>query len=283
MRIAPLPPPGLNSNDTVFAAPGTWESGSGVRFFQGKPQSLGKERVAGSGFSNVRKIIAYNVSSTLHLALAGTANLYRLNLSTNATTDITPASNWTSARAYSLDMFGDVLLAAPLDGRLFRSNGGAQAVEIAAAPDSITKMIVTPSRQVMALGCNEEVSTTFNRRCIRWCDIEDYDDWTTLSSNNAGEYILPGQEDIVTGCVLGQYIIVWTTGSIWLGQYLGDPGQTFLFTRIDSVGCATHGSYAIYKGVVYWMDPGLSVWQFSPGAAPARIPCQISNELIGIR
>jgi hypothetical protein len=265
MRIALLPPPGLNSNDTVFAAPGTWESGTNIRFFQGKPQALGKERVASSGFTNVRKLLAYNVGGTPHLALAGTANLYRLNLNSNSSTDITPASGWTSARAYSLDMFGDILLASPMDGKLFSSTSGAQAAEITAAPDNITKAIVTPSRQVMALGTNEEVSTTFNRRCIRWCDIEDYTDWTTSSSNNAGEYILPGQEDIVTGCVLGQYIVVWTTGSIWLGQYLGDPGQTFLFTRIDGIGCASHGSYAIYKGVVYWMDPGLSVWQYAPG------------------
>jgi hypothetical protein len=283
MRIALLPPTGLNSNDTIFAAPGTWESGSNVRFFQGKPQALGKERVASTGFSNVRKMLAYNISGTPSLALAGTANLYRLNLNTNASTDITPASNWASSRAYSLDMFGDILLASPMDGRLFRSTAGAQAVEIANAPDNIVKMIVTPSRQVMALGCNEEVSATFNRRCIRWCDIEDYDDWTTTSSNNAGEYILPGQEDIVTGCVLGRFIVIWTTGSIWLGQYLGDPGQTYLFERIDGIGCASHGSYAIYKGVVYWMDASLSVWQYAPGATPARIPCQISNELIGIR
>lgn len=278
-----MPPPGLNSNDTIFAAPGTWESGANVRFFQGKPQSLGKERTAATGFANVRKMLAYNVSGTPHLALAGTSALYRLNLNTNATTNITPAANWVSSRAYSLDMFGDILLSSPMDGRLFRSTAGAQAVEIINAPDNITKMIVTQSRQIMALGTNEEISTTFNRRCIRWCDIEDYDDWTTLSSNNAGEYILPGQEDIVTGTVLGQYIIVWTTGAIWLGQYLGDPGQTFQFTRIDGVGCASHGSYAIYKGVVYWMDPGLGVWQYSPGAAPVRVPCQISNELIGIR
>jgi hypothetical protein len=260
-----------------------WEAGDNVRFFHGKPQSLGSEITVSTGFNNIRKMLAYSVGGTPHLALAGTANLYSLNLNTNTKTDITPAAGWTSARAYSLDMFGDILLAAPLDGKLFQSVSGAQATEIVNAPDSITKMIVTPSRQVMALGCNEEVSGTFNRRCIRWCDIEDTTDWTTSSSNNAGEYILSGQEDIVTGCILGQYIIVWTNASMWLGQYLGDPRQTYLFTRIDNIGCASHGSYAIYKGAVYWMDPGLSVWQFSPGTPPARIPCQISNELIGIR
>lgn len=280
-RVAPLPPPGLSSNDTTFAAPGMWENGTNVRFFHGKPESIGKELVVSTGFNNVRKMLAYTVSGVPSLAMAATAKLYSVNRNTNATTDITPASGWVVAAAYSLDMFGDILLASPTGGKLFESVAGATATEIVNAPDVITKVIVTPTRQVMALGCNEEVSGAFNGRCIRWSDIEDRVDWTTTSSNNAGEYILSGQEAIVSGCVLGQYIVVWTTGSIWLAQYLGEPGQTFQFTRIAEIGLVAHGAYAIHRGVVYWMDGALNVWQYAPGSLPIKVPCPISNELIG--
>lgn len=280
-RLTPTPPPGINSNETIYALPGVWADGNNVRFFQGKPQALGREQAAAMGFSNVRKMLAYEVSGTPLLALAGTAVLYKLNRNTYASTDITPASGWAVAQAYSLDMYGDTLLASPTGGKLFKSVAGAQAAEIVNAPDQITKVLSTPSRQVMALGCNEEISGTFNGRCIRWCDIEDFDDWTTASSNNAGEYIISGQENIVTGCVLGQFIIVWTTGSLWLAQYVGEPRQTYLFTRIAETGCVAHGAYAIHKGTVYWMDPALNVWGYSPGSLPAQIPCPISNEMIG--
>jgi hypothetical protein len=180
-------------------------------------------------------------------------------------------------------MFGDILLASPSGGKLFKSVAGAQAELITEAPTEITKVLSVPARQVMALGCNEEASGTFNGRCIRWCDIEDFTDWTTASDNNAGEYILSGQEDIVSGCVLGQYIPIWTTGSLWLGQYLGEPGQTYEFTRIAETGIVAHGAYAIHKGTVYWMDQALNVWEYAPGTLPVQIPCPVSSDLIGAR
>lgn len=281
MRITTLPPPGINSNDTVYSSPGIWSNGSNVRFFQGKPQALGSEMVAASGFDNIRKMLAYDIGGTPSLALAGTTNLYSLNRNTYSATDITPAADWISAPAYSLDMFGDILLASPTRGGLFESTAGAQAVATTNAPAEIVKIISTPSRQIMALGCNEELSGTFNSRCIRWCDIEDRTAWTTLSSNNAGEYILAGQEAIVSGCVLGQYILIWTTGSLWIVQYLGDPGQTYEFTRVAETGIVAHGAYAIHKGVAYWMDQALSVWEFAPGGLPTKIPCTVSSDLIG--
>jgi hypothetical protein len=283
MRIAPETPPGLNSDDTIYASPGVWETGSNVRFYRGKPEAIGSDRTqpyAGGSvtYTKARKLLAYKVSTALYVAVATDDNLYKTAADGSgwAKTDITPAAGWPVANTrHSLDMFGDILLACPATNTIFKSVAGAQAVSIANAPDNITKMIVVPSRQVMALGCNEEVSGTFNGRCIRWCDIEDFDDWTTSSSNNAGEYILSGQENIVSGCVLGQYIIVWTTGSIWLGQYLGEPGQTFQFTRIGTGGCIAQDAWATYKGVVYWMDPKYDVYAYQPGGVPTKIPCPI--------
>jgi hypothetical protein len=286
VRIPALPPPGINADDTEYSAPGTWADGSNVRFYHGRPESVGNETTLGtvSLTATARALLTYKISSTVYLAVSGKNNLFRANSTDWTTVDITPASGWTGGGdAHSLAMFGDILLACPQNKTIFTSTAGAQAVAIANAPDNVTKMLVTPSRQVMALGCNEEVSTTFNGRCIRWSDIEDYTDWTTSSSNNAGEYILLGQEDIVTAAILGDYIVVWTDGSIWLGQYIGQPGQTFVFTRIASVGIVDPHAFAIYSGAVYWMDPSFNFHVYQPGAAPIPIPCpiQIRPTIIG--
>lgn len=289
MRIPILPPPGLNSmGDTGYEAPGVWRTGSNVRFFQGRPQTLGGSITLQSGAAETytwpTKLLAYKVSGVVNVAVAVTnspAKIWRVNTTTWARTDISPASpDWTTAaQRFSLDLFGDLLLAAASGGTLHVSSGGAAATVVAAAPDAITRMIVTPSRQVMALGCNEEISGTFNGRCIRWSDIEDYTDWTTSSANNAGEYILPGQENIVGGCVLGNHIIVWTTGTIWLGQFIGQPGQTFTFTRVDGIGLIGHDAWAILRGVVYWLDPAFRLHAYAPGQLPQKIECQVIEDV----
>jgi hypothetical protein len=280
MRIAALPPPGITSDDTKYAAPGTWEDGNNVRFFHGKPESIGNQTDLQSAsletYGGTRALMAYKISTDVMLAVGGESTLYSVDTSDWTRTDITPAAGFAgSGDGFSLAMFGDILLASPENKTIYTSTAGAQAVEIANAPDQITRMVVTPSRQVMALGCNEEVSGTFNGRCIRWCDIEDYTDWTTSSSNNAGEYILPGQDNIVGGCNLGDYIVIWTKASLWLGQYIGQPGQTYIFTRIASVGIASQHAFAIYGGALYWMDPAFNFHVYQPGGLPVPIPCPL--------
>ena len=290
MRIPILPPPGLNSQgDTGYEAPGVWREGSNVRFFQGRPQTIGGYlQLSADSYASPTKMLAYKVAGVVNVAVACTQSgvgpvLWRVNSTNWTRTDISPAApDWgaTANQRISLDMFGDVLLIASSGGTLYTSTGGAAAAVVANAPDVITRMIVTPSRQVMALGCNEETSGTFNGRCIRWSDIEDYTDWTTLSSNNAGEYILPGQDSIVGGCVLGDHIIVWTSSSIWLGQYLGQPGQTFLFTRIGEPGLIAHDAWAILRGVVYWLSPSFQLHAFAPGQLPQMIDCPVIEDVI---
>lgn len=287
MRVAITPPPGLVNDATEMAAPGVWQAGNNVRFYRGLPQVIGGETTLQSAavetYDRVSRLLAYRVSGVVHVAVAGDT-LWRVNTTTWARTAITPAGWLTVAlgtqQYASLDMFGDVLLAVPhhpttatSHGTLFASVGGAAAAAVANAPDNINAFLVTPSRQVMALGCNEEVSGTYNGRCIRWSDIEDYTDWTTSSSNNAGEYILPGQDDIVGARLIGDHIAVWTKSALFLGQYIGQPGQTFIFTRIDNAGLISRHCHAEFQGAVYWMGPDLFVYAWRPGAVPQKIEC----------
>jgi hypothetical protein len=128
----------------------------------------------------------------------------------------------------------------------------------------------------MALGCNEEVSGVFNPLCIRWSDIEDYTDWTSTAQNNAGEWILESGGRIVCGRVIGDYALVWTTDGLFLGTYIGAPGQTWKFERQGAhCGSISPGCPAVSAQNVAWITPSLDFWQYTLGSQPAPLHCDI--------
>jgi hypothetical protein len=139
---------------------------------------------------------------------------------------------------------------------------------------------VTNERQVLSFGCNEEISTTFNPMCIRGSDLEDYTDWTTTPTNNAFEHILDGGGAIVTAKKVGAYIGVWTTIGFWIGQFLGDPAQTYRFDKVADGMCPISiRAVTVHDGVAYWMDKTLQFHAWVPGGQPQNIPCPVINDL----
>jgi hypothetical protein len=142
-------------------------------------------------------------------------------------------------------------------------------------------MLVTQERQVLALGCNEEVSGLFNTRCIRGCDLEDYTSWTTSAANNVFEHILDDGGAIVGAEIVGQYVMVWTETSLFLGQFIGDPSQTYRFDRVGhGCGLIAPGAVAVHGGTAYWMDRAGQFYAYAAGAEPIRIVCPISRDFL---
>lgn len=270
-------PPGFDSDDTSFSAQGRWVDGSGIRFYQGRPQPIGSHVANGGGgpYANVTKLAVYTVSGSTRVASAGDLLIsIRPGVSD---TNITPVG-WATGTRNSLAMWGDVLLASNKGGKLFQSVAGAVATLITQAPVAITCMLVTPTRQVMALGCNEVVSGTFNGRCIRFTDTEDLTDWTPVASNLSDEVILEGQEPIVGACLLGEYVVVWTSGALFLGSFTGDPSQPWRFDRVAETGLLALDAFAIRGSTIYFMGPDLRVYTYAAGQRPVQIPCPISRD-----
>ena len=272
-------PPGLNSDDTSFAAAGRWVDGNDIRFVQGRPESVGGSSGPLNGeFSDPRKLLAYFIGTTVRVAIAGAV----LNsvIVGGPNFDITPIG-WTSsfARGHCFAMWGDVLLVSNSGGKLFQSVAGAVATHITQAPSQITAMLVTPQRQVLALGCNEESSGTFNGLCIRGCDLEDLTDWTSTPTNNAFEHVLHGSGSIVAARLVGPYVAVWTTTSLYLGQFIGEPGQTYRFDLVaENCGCVGLDAVAIAGQAAYWMGPDLQLRVWTPGGLPQIITCPIGRD-----
>jgi hypothetical protein len=307
------PPGGLTSDDTVFAAPGRWLNGSLIRFYNGSWQTKGGwERLTLQALKGVcRSTLAWTDFSDILAVAFGLHNglqVWRDNL----LYDITPTP-WTDGQidgtggrgygtgeygvgtygtesateyyplTWSLATWGDQLMANPRGRGIYQWDGVSSDVAalVPNAPTQVTYMLVAPQRQCIAFGCNEEVSGTFNPLCIRWSDIEDNTDWSTLPSNNAGEYILESFGRIVTARVMGDYLLVWTSVGLYLGTFVGDPGQTWKFDHIGSnCGSISPGSPLVKNLNAMWIAEDLTFWTYSLGGVPSQVVCPIRSMMV---
>jgi hypothetical protein len=310
-NLAFTPPQGLNGDDTVFNAPGAWRNSSLMRFWQGSWESKGGwERLMLDNLGGVcRSVVGWTTFGDLQTIGFGLHNGLKV-WQGSLLYDITPTTGFTAGQtdgtggagygtgAYGIGTFGTPSLTdyfpltwalAPWGGNLIACPRGQSIFEwdantahpaalIAGAPAKVTHMVVVPQRQVMALGCNEETSGTFNPLCIRWSDIENETVWTSLPSNNAGEWVLETGGRIVCGRVIGNYVLVWTTDSLFLGSFIGDVGQTWKFERVGgNCGAISAGAPVVRGQNVMWIGPDLSFWSYSLGGTTQLVPCPISS------
>jgi hypothetical protein len=174
---------------------------------------------------------------------------------------------------WTFGQYGQSLIANPRGWGIYQwSNDINQKAEvISGAPAQVSSILVT-DRHVIAYGCNEELSGTFNPRAVRWCDFEDLTDWTTATNNNAGEYVLDDAGPIVRAMHMGPQIYIWTVDGLYVQQFLGQPGATYYFDLVEK-GCGLVGPNAvtILGQVAYWMSPDLKFWQMPLGMRPTRL------------
>ena len=311
MRVPLEPPAGLNDDDTTFASPGAWADGSNVRFVKGRPETIGPWTAAfASTLTGVCRnakawtdndgnvTLAFGTHSALQVYWGG--RLYPITPTGLAAGSVdTPPSvpgygnnaygmgtysmpaSQACARTWSLDTWGENLIASPRGGTLYRwqNDPNVVAAAVANAPDEVTAILTTPERQVLALGCNEEVSGSFNPLCIRGCDLEDIDDWTTSATNNAFEHILEGSGSIVTGRMVGPYVAIWTTVGLHLGQFIGAPGQAYRFDLV-ALNCGLIGPNAVQVvgQTAFWIGTDKQIRTWMPGTQPQIIPCPIWSD-----
>lgn len=310
MRVPFVIPPGIVSDDTYFSSIGRWEDGNNCRPWRGQMQTIGGwvSAISTATTGVCRNIlpwtdndsalnIAFGTNSKLQVAVGGV--LYDITPSglTVGAIDSAPASGYGSgdygegdygapgasglARTWSLANYGESLMVNPRADTIYwwQNNTASPAAALTNAPDNVTCMLVTPERQVVAFGCNEEVGGGFNGLCIRGSDIEDPTDWATASNNNAFEHILEGGGEIVKALLFGSYVAVWTDNSVYMGQFLGNPGQTYRFDRVgENCGLIAPNAVTIIDQTAYWIGPDLQFRAWTLGQVPQILPCPIRNE-----
>lgn len=186
------------------------------------------------------------------------------------------------ALTWSLAAWGANLIANPRGQGIYQWTNSGVAAPIANSPQSVTYTLVTQQRQIMALGCNDEVTGVFNPMLVRHSGVQNPTQWNTLASSasTARSYALPGGGRIVAGVAVGPYVLIWTNFGLFLGTYVGSINQVWSFNPVAN-GCGLIGpnAFTVVGQTVYWMSPDKQFWSYSLGGMPQLIDCWILNDL----
>ena len=167
--------------------------------------------------------------------------------------------------SWSLDNFGQILVATIKDGETFTWNPGVsnpldnRATIMSGAPTSSRLTVVSDrDRHLLHIGTEQTLGdpTTQDPMFIRFSDQEDFTIYQPTATNTAGTFRLDAGNKIVTAVPGKDYTLVLTDTAAYVIQFVGPP-FTFSIRQVGT-NCGCLGQHAaIYAdGKVYWM--GLS-------------------------
>jgi hypothetical protein len=185
---------------------------------------------------------------------------------------------------WSLDNFGEILIATIHNGKTFTWNAGAaspraqRAVIMANAP---TKTRITQvsdrDRHLFHFGTETTIGdpTTQDPMFIRFSDQEDFNTYQPTATNTAGTFRLDKGNEIV-GAVSGKdYTLVLTDTSAYVIQYVGPP-FTFSVRQVGtSCGLIGQNALSYSNGIVFWMSGEGGFFMYD-GTVKA-IPCLVDD------
>jgi len=164
---------------------------------------------------------------------------------------------------WSLDNFGQILIATIHNGKTFTWDAGAsnprttRATVMSGAPTKTRLTQVSDrDRHVFHFGTETTIGTpsTQDPMFIRFSNQEDFNTYTPTATNTAGTFRLD-KGNVIVGAVSGKdYTLVLTDSSAYVIQYVGPP-FTFSVRQVGT-NCGLIGQNALSysNGVVYWMS-----------------------------
>jgi len=176
---------------------------------------------------------------------------------------------------WTLDNWGEVLISNPFNGPIYAWNpttGDPVAQVIPEAPvTNHGAFVAMPQRQIICWGST--FTGIHDPLLIRWSDVNNYNVWTALITNQAGSYRIPKGSRIIQ-CIQGpQQGLIWTDLSLWAMQYVGPP-YVYQFNEIGSnCGLIGRKAAAAMNGIVYWM--GQSQFFKFAGSGVEAVRCPI--------
>jgi hypothetical protein len=209
-------------------------------------------------------------------------------------TDTWGSSTWGTASAtsnvvldpglWSLDNFGQILIATIHNGKTFTWNAGAatpranRATVMSGAPTKTRLTQVSDrDRHVFHFGTETTIGdpTTQDPMFIRFSNQEDFNTYTPTATNTAGTFRLDKGNEII-GAVSGKdYTLVLTDSSAYVIQYVGPP-FTFSVRQVGT-NCGLIGQNALSysNGIVFWMSGEGGFFMFD--GTVKSIPCLVED------
>ena len=185
------------------------------------------------------------------------------------------------ARQWSLDNFGEDLIATQLNGGTYRwdtsSGTSTRAVIVANAPTtSRISLVSTPDRHLVLLGTENTIGTPSSQDdlLIRFSDQENITTYQPTAENTAGSLRIADGSRIVAAERSRGQILLWTDTSLHSMQFIGPP-FTFGLRQLGSK-CGIIGSHAgvDLNGVSYWMSQD-SFYLFD--GTVKKLPCSVEQ------
>ena len=190
---------------------------------------------------------------------------------------------------WSLDNFGQGLIATIANGKTFTWNAGAatpltvraststSGFSTSANPTASRLTLVSPTtRHLVHLGTETTIgdTTTQDDMFIRFSDQEDINDYTQTAINAAGSFRLQDGTRIVGALKAKETILVWTDNALYTMRFVGAP-FTFGFEQVGT-NCGLIGKNAVVEidGVAYWMSPN---GFFAFDGTVRSLPCSVED------
>ena len=193
----------------------------------------------------------------------GTASVYYAGYAINAT-------DW------SLDNFGQILVAVPVGGPVYTyqfntalSNANLPSAQAPLINDGA--FVAMPERQIVAWGSSFGLEQ--DPLLIRWSDVQDSTTWIGTATNQAGSIRIPTGNKIVT-CIQGpQQAFIWTDVDCYSMQYIGPP-LVYGVNKIGSnCGAISRKSVGQFMNNIYWMSQ--KQFFMNRGNGPEPLPCPV--------
>ncbi len=196
------------------------------------------------------------------------------------------ATSGTEARLWSLDNFGEDLIACVRDGAIFyweKSSGLAtrgEALTGRSGADNVPTvarqiMVSDRSRHVIAFACNAQGSSAQDPLLIRFSKSENAVDWNiTTAATDAGDLIIGSGSQFITALETKREILVWTDVSLHSMQFLGAPNIFGLIQIASGLSIIGPNAVAAVNDQVFWM--GENQFYVYDGRTQ-QIPCTVRD------
>lgn len=309
MALLPLEiPPGVFANGTDLQSSGRWRDANLIRWVETHMQPVGgwRSRIAGVTANPCRAMIAWQQNSGTRWLGFGAASELWVSTGDGTLTDITPAGltagivdasvktgygdgfygtsfygtprpdtgNYSEATSWSLDTWGEYLVAcSTADGRLWewQLDTGVNAAVISGAPTGNLACFVSEERFLFALGAGGDP------RKVQWSDREDNTTWTAATTNEAGDYLLQTQGQIMAGVRTRGNSLILTDIDAHSATYIGPP-LVYGFERVGSAcGLIARRAVTVSPAGVFWMGPR-GFFRFD-GQQVERLECSVSDKV----
>jgi len=206
-------------------------------------------------------------------------------------TDTWGSSTWGTAssssdvvltgRNWSLDNFGEDLIATVLDGGTFiwdTSGGtGSRATALSNAPTaSRFSLVSTDTRHLLIFGTETTIGSTGTQDDLffRFSDREDATDYTPVATNEAGSLRISDGSKIVGAVKSAGQILVWTDTSLHGIQFVGTPFTFGLRQLGANAGLIAQHAAIEVNGIAYWMSD--DAFYLYDGVVK-KMPCSVQD------